>query len=241
MITLERQSHISKALSSADTRAEVVTALSHITRQFGFRYFTLANAPVSTDTLLEPLIVESTLPQAYIRAFDQARFLKSAPLVPMLKNMVLPLCWHCEPGPAESSRPEIPDTLQHLLKAHHTCTGVVMPLHSGDGSSYIIQLEGSRPILTLPELNEVGMLLLQAFTVYDRLCRKEPAPTKLLTVRELEVLRWTSQGKTSSEIASILSLSDHTINAYLNKAIKKLDCVNRTQLVAKAIRLRLIS
>jgi DNA-binding CsgD family transcriptional regulator len=61
-----------------------------------------------------------------------------------------------------------------------------------------------------------------------------------LTTRELEVLRWTSQGKTSVEIGKILSLSDHTINAYMNTAIKKLDCVNRTQLVAKALRLKLI-
>ena len=64
---------------------------------------------------------------------------------------------------------------------------------------------------------------------------------KTLTKREIEVIRWTSHGKTSSEIGQILSLSDHTINAYLNNAIKKLDCVNRTQLVAKAIRLKVIS
>ncbi len=241
MITLERQSHISKALTSADTRAEVVTALSHITSQFGFRYFMLTNAPVSTDTLLEPLIIESTMPNAYISAFDHNHFLKICPLVPLLKNMVLPLCWNCEPGRAEGSKPEFPDALRNLLHAHQMCTGVAMPLQSSDGSNYVIHLGGSCPLLTLPELNEVGMLLLQAFTIYDRLRRQEPATTKLLTVRELEVLRWTSQGKTSSEIASILSLSDHTINAYLNKAIKKLDCVNRTQLVAKAIRLRLIS
>lgn len=241
MITLERQSHISKALSSADTRAAVVTALLHITGQFGFRYFTLANAPVSTDTLFEPLIVETTVPKAYLRAFDQKRFLADCPLVPLLKNMVLPLCWNCSPDHAEGSKPAFPDAHRKLLHEHQMSTGVAMPLHSCDGSSYIIRLDGARPLLTLPELNEVGMLLLQAFTVYDRLRRQEPATAQRLTVRELEVLRWTSQGKTSSEIASILALSDHTINAYLTKAIKKLDCVNRTQLVAKAIRLRLIS
>ena len=58
---------------------------------------------------------------------------------------------------------------------------------------------------------------------------------------ELEVVRWTAQGKTSIEIGQILTLSDHTVNAYMTNAIKKLDCVNRTQLVAKAIRLKLIN
>ena len=42
------------------------------------------------------------------------------------------------------------------------------------------------------------------------------------------------------EIAEILGLSEHTINHYLNRATKKLDAVNRTQAVAKALRLGLI-
>ena len=62
-----------------------------------------------------------------------------------------------------------------------------------------------------------------------------------LSARELEVVRWTAQGKTSLEIGQILSLSDHTVNAYMTNAIRKLDCVNRTQLVAKAIRMKIIS
>jgi DNA-binding CsgD family transcriptional regulator len=42
------------------------------------------------------------------------------------------------------------------------------------------------------------------------------------------------------EIAELLSISEHTVNTYMNNAMRKLDCVNRTQLVAKTIRLRLI-
>jgi len=53
-------------------------------------------------------------------------------------------------------------------------------------------------------------------------------------------LTWTAAGKTSAEIAEILGLSEHTVNHYLNKATKKLDTVNRTQAVAKALRVGLI-
>ena len=41
-------------------------------------------------------------------------------------------------------------------------------------------------------------------------------------------------------IAEILTLSEHTVNHYLNRATKKLDTVNRTQAVAKALRIGLI-
>ena len=63
----------------------------------------------------------------------------------------------------------------------------------------------------------------------------------MLSIRELEALHWVANGKTSSEVASILSLSEHTVNTYINSAIRKLDCVNRIQLVAKAMRMHLIS
>jgi DNA-binding CsgD family transcriptional regulator len=92
----------------------------------------------------------------------------------------------------------------------------------------------------MPEINELSMLSIQAFDVFDRL-RRTASNTNVLSARELEVVRWTAQGKTSLEIGQILSLSDHTVNAYMTNAIRKLDCVNRTQLVAKAIRMKIIS
>jgi len=64
--------------------------------------------------------------------------------------------------------------------------------------------------------------------------------TGALTDREIDCLNWTAAGKTSVEIAEILNLSEHTINHYLNRATKKLDTVNRTQAVARALRLGLI-
>lgn len=55
-----------------------------------------------------------------------------------------------------------------------------------------------------------------------------------LSPREIECLRWTSEGKTHTEIAIILALSDHTIRSYLKIARIKLDSVSLAQAVAKA-------
>jgi len=43
-----------------------------------------------------------------------------------------------------------------------------------------------------------------------------------LTRRELEIARWICEGKTSSEIAIILSLSEHTVNDYIRSGMKKM-------------------
>jgi DNA-binding NarL/FixJ family response regulator len=62
-----------------------------------------------------------------------------------------------------------------------------------------------------------------------------------LTNREKVVLTWVGRGKTSGEIALILELSERTVNFHCEQAMKRLDVMNRTQAVAKAITHQLIS
>ncbi|SEG71796.1 DNA-binding response regulator, NarL/FixJ family, contains REC and HTH domains [Methylobacterium sp. 190mf] len=61
-----------------------------------------------------------------------------------------------------------------------------------------------------------------------------------LTGREREVLIWASRGKTSAEIALILDLRERTVNFHFDQAMKRLNVVNRTHAVARALSLRLI-
>jgi DNA-binding NarL/FixJ family response regulator len=66
-------------------------------------------------------------------------------------------------------------------------------------------------------------------------------PQTHLTSRESEVLTWVGQGKTSAEIAIILGRSERTINFHCDQAMRRLDVVNRTQAVVKAITQGLIA
>jgi DNA-binding NarL/FixJ family response regulator len=66
-------------------------------------------------------------------------------------------------------------------------------------------------------------------------------PACRLTGREREVLTWAGRGKTSSEIAAILGLSERTVNFHCDQAMKRLDVINRTQAVAKAVAQGLIN
>jgi DNA-binding CsgD family transcriptional regulator len=61
-----------------------------------------------------------------------------------------------------------------------------------------------------------------------------------LSPREHECLVWTAEGKTYSEIAIILDLSEHTVRSYLKVARLKLDSVSMAQAVAKASNMGLI-
>jgi LuxR family transcriptional regulator len=62
-----------------------------------------------------------------------------------------------------------------------------------------------------------------------------------LTKREVEILRWTAQGKSSEEIASVLHLSINTINYHIKKSIAKLEAPNKTAAAVKAAVLGLLN
>ncbi len=61
-----------------------------------------------------------------------------------------------------------------------------------------------------------------------------------LTPREVEVLKWTSDGKTSSEISCLLSVSENTVNFHIKNAVRKLNTVNKTAAVVRAALLGLL-
>lgn len=61
-----------------------------------------------------------------------------------------------------------------------------------------------------------------------------------LTQRELEALRWTMEGKTAWEVASILGISEQTAVRHLSNATRKLRCVNKHHAVVTAMRLGLL-
>lgn len=70
--------------------------------------------------------------------------------------------------------------------------------------------------------------------------RMMPEIRAQLSHRELEVLRWTGDGKTSSEIADIINISERTVNFHINNAMIKLQASNKTSAVVKAAMLGLL-
>jgi DNA-binding CsgD family transcriptional regulator len=63
----------------------------------------------------------------------------------------------------------------------------------------------------------------------------------LVSVRELECLKWIAEGKTAWEAGVILGISERTVRFHLNAAREKLDCLTTTQAVAKAVAQQLIA
>jgi len=65
-------------------------------------------------------------------------------------------------------------------------------------------------------------------------------PHEILSDREFEVLRWIGLGKTVSEIASVLSLSDKTVSTYRARLLEKMGLQTNAQLIRYAIHNKLV-
>ena len=61
-----------------------------------------------------------------------------------------------------------------------------------------------------------------------------------LTAREVEVLKWTADGKTASEISDLLVVSENTVNFHVKNAVGKLQTSNKTAAVVRAAMLGLL-
>lgn len=112
---------------------------------------------------------------------------------------------------------------------------LALPLHSTDLKRYWLLLDGRR---AAPGRRELADLMLDCMRIFSRFHEKILAGdiSAQLTPREIEVVRWTSEGKTSAEIAIILGLSEHTVISHITSSARKLNAVNRVHMIAIAVR-----
>jgi DNA-binding CsgD family transcriptional regulator len=240
MITAPRQSLLNTQISAMAARGQCLDVIKNIVHAFGLSHGTLLVAPTPADVHAAPLVMESTLPLDFIHEYDRHQMVRQCPMITKFSQSIRPHTWDLMGEIQQDDDVEWPYATRDLMLRFGLTVGVFFVFNCQDHRRYLMRFEGDRAAITRNELNELHMIATELFDQYNRLLRAELSNVDVLSARELEVLRWTAQGKTSIEIGSILTLSDHTINAYMNTAMKKLDCVNRTQLVAKAIRLKLI-
>jgi LuxR family transcriptional regulator, quorum-sensing system regulator SolR len=114
------------------------------------------------------------------------------------------------------------------------------------GAFGLLSLSRSADPLTEKELRarraRMFWLVQAAHAGMNKLLRPKLVPEALaeLTRREMEVLRWTAEGKTAFEIGQILSISGRTVNFHVNNVCTKLKATNKIQAAVKAITLGLL-
>lgn len=174
------------------------------------------------------------------RRYAQEGFLQIDPTVLHGRRTQLPLIWSDE---VFATTP----AFWEEAKSHGLRVGWAQSSLDAIGVGGMLTLSRSQEPLSSAELDIkeikmrwlVNIAHLALSRIYANKLRNEDPPA--LTAREIEVLRWTADGKTSGEVSNILSVSENTVNFHVKNAIAKLQTANKTAAVVRAAMLGLLN
>ncbi|HYN11066.1 MAG TPA: XrtB/PEP-CTERM-associated transcriptional regulator EpsA [Burkholderiales bacterium] len=127
---------------------------------------------------------------------------------------------------------------------------LVHGMHDADGRAASLFVFACRAGSVTPRQAYLAQLLapsLHAAWVRTQLSKRSENPNdkssgqSVLTVRELDILKWIYLGKSNFEIGAILKISPLTVKNHVQKILRKLNVVNRTQAIGKALELRVLN
>jgi DNA-binding CsgD family transcriptional regulator len=221
------------------TQFDVFRVMKRLTEAYGCRAFMVMNLPPRTSLDLQSNSIINNWPTELLSIFDQEVLLPNDAVMRRIRSSTLPFFYDevLEDGRREDGKSQI---LAALFHRFHMSRSAFFPTHDASGARGIIMFAGDREPFTLLEIRDLSFISIYVFDRLAEIRNLDARVAEMLNDREIDCLTWTAAGKTSAEIAEILGLSEHTVNHYLNKATKKLDNVNRTQAVAKALRVGII-
>jgi LuxR family transcriptional regulator, quorum-sensing system regulator BjaR1 len=226
-----------REIDGLNTQFDVFRFMKRLMEAYGARAFMVANMPHPTSLNLASHTVITNWPAELITLFDKQGLLATSPLFKKLRSSFVPFQFELEA--INTQRGD--NVSWQLFSPYRLMRGAYFPVHDSTGMRGTVAFSGDGPSFSLQQMMELSFLSIRVYEKLGQIRSLTTRPADTLTQRELDCLNWTAAGKTSSEIAEILGLSEHTVNHYLNRAAKKLDSVNRTQAVATALRSGLIS
>jgi DNA-binding CsgD family transcriptional regulator len=206
--------------------------------------FGLVNAVVVVDPPgKDPVFVSiGNTPPEYADTYRSVEDSKRDPVLKRLKRMNVPFAYDQELYVRDGAG----DLWEEQAKFGYG-TGISVALHLQDHKHFLLGVDRDQ---ALPrDVDEVTHLLasLQLLAVHA-----QDAALRLLgvqaispdvprmTSRELEVLRWTMDGKSAWAVGEILSVSESTVNFHLRNVFRKLGSSSKHQAVLKAMALGLL-
>ncbi|SIP99147.1 DNA-binding transcriptional regulator, CsgD family [Rhizobium sp. RU35A] len=223
-------------LKSLKTQFDIFRFMRRVTESNGCRAFMVCELPSMTTLELSGNTIITNWPSELLAHFDQAGLLQSSPILQRLRASTLPFTYSM----ADIARQRGDTVSFDLFQRFGLTSGVYFPVHDSSGKRGCVSFCGDGVMFTVQQMVELMYLSVHVYQGLAEIRDIDVRVSDQLSEREIDCLNWTAAGKTSAEIADILELSEHTVNHYLNRATKKLDAVNRSQAVAKALRAGLI-
>ena len=216
---------------SVNSVNELTHLLSQLSALLESEYFLLG---ISLSPLLRDsrtLIIDS-YPREWRKQYDQSGFIHIDPVVQYSAKNTLPLSW-------ERIAPQ-GGAIFEEARCNGLHAGFSIPIHGRQGEFGMLSFATSDPSgfkanidnLTIAQL--VVPIIIQNLSKIIKSHHTEHVNVQL-TQREVEVISWAAEGKSTWEIATILTCSERTVKFHISNLCRKLGAINRCQAISKAI------
>jgi LuxR family transcriptional regulator len=177
-------------------------------------------------------------PPEWNTQYEQEHFSEIDPILAHCNHSELPILWQKE---FFSKTP----ALWHAQKKLGLDYGWSQSVHDKNGVCSMLSLARSHcPITTGDLYKNLGYAMFISRHLHGLVAKDLPAPSKMgtasLSSREIEVLKYSADGKTACEIAMILNLSESTIQFHIRGAIRKFGVNNKIAAVIRAAKAGMI-
>lgn len=225
-------------LYRARSARQLFDELARIARRLGFDHVSYGVRPPLP--LTQPrILVFDTYPLPWHERYAARNYLAIDPTVQHGLRSLLPLVWSDELFQSVRG-------FWEEARAHGLRYGWAQPCRDPAGIAGMLTVSRSHEELTDAELRikapQLAWLTQVAHAGMARLLLRRclPEPAQALTRREVEVMRWTAEGKTAEQVAAILGISTRTVNFHVANVVAKLGVANRTAAAIHAAMLGLL-
>lgn len=229
-----------RRMEEAPDAVGVEDCLLELARLFGFSsvFGGVVPSPHTPSEEVASRILIQRMPPEWVRRYNGRGYVFRDPVICHLQHARLPFTW--DEAYAQCPEADNVKLIRGEASEFELLRGHVVPVPTLDGSVAAISFGGCEPecskeakdALTFAASYAVGRLLHAPRVSLDAEVRMTP--------REVDCLIWAAEGKSDWDIAIILGISRSTVLKHIRSARDKLDAVNRTHAVVKAMRRRFI-
>jgi LuxR family quorum-sensing transcriptional regulator LasR len=228
-------------LFDCDTAEIWGALLVSIARECGYSHSLFGIVP-SKSTPFETAFLKSNYPALWRSTYEKSQLHQVDPTVTHCLNNMLPIAWDSSTFVGRKQKEFYEEASVYGLRS-----GISFPIHGASGEFGVLSFisTDTEHLANSSDLSAMANLcLIRDYAVASSLQftnNKKDPPSKIkLTSRELECIKWIMNGKSSWEIARILSCSEATINFHVSNLLKKFNVHTRQQAVVIAIKNGLI-
>lgn len=225
------------------TPQQIQDLLISVCTQFGMTSFGISGIPLPGEKM-HPYFMMNGWKEEWQQRYMDGDYVHCDPIIRRVQNCVDPFTWQDAVEKKKLSAQA--QRVMNEARDFAMLQGFTIPIHSMRGHQAVVTFGTDKYHLTVKDEAALHMIAIYAHAQLRAIMLNNNNPilrrnAEALTPRERECIKWSSEGKTYDDIATILGISQKMVETHMYRAsIKMLTC-DKAHLVAESIRCGIIT